>query len=102
MARITVKVHPRARVSAVTGRWGEAYKLALAAPPVNGKANDECIRFLAELAGVHRARIRIVSGQTARLKLIEIDGIGQQELEKQLAAGLDLTGETQRRGGKNR
>ena len=54
MARITVKVHPRAKRSAVTGRFGEAWKLDLAAPPVDGKANDECVRFLAELAGVPR------------------------------------------------
>ena len=52
MARISVRVHPRAKRSAVTGRLGDAYKVALAAPPVDGKANDECIRFLAEVAGV--------------------------------------------------
>lgn len=82
MARITVKVHPRARRTAFAGRFGEAYKLDLAAPPVDGKANDECIRFFAELADVPRARIRIVSGHTARLKVIELDGISQQELER--------------------
>ena len=52
MARITVKVHPRARRTAVAGRFGDAWKLDLAAPPVDGKANQECMRFLAELAGV--------------------------------------------------
>src|SRR5436190_2151316 len=48
MARLTVKVHPRAKRSAVTGRFGDAWKLDLAAPPVDGKANDECVRFFAE------------------------------------------------------
>ena len=47
---LTVKVHPRAKRSAITGRLGDAWKLALAAPPVDGKANDECVRFFAELA----------------------------------------------------
>ena len=63
MARIAVKVHPRAKRSAITGRLGEAWKLDLAAPPVDGKANDECVRFFAELAGVPRARVRIVTGR---------------------------------------
>jgi uncharacterized protein (TIGR00251 family) len=80
MARITVKVHPRAKRTAIAGRLGDAYKLDLAAPPVDGKANEECERFLAELAQVPRARVRVVSGQTARIKVVEVEGIGAQEL----------------------
>jgi uncharacterized protein (TIGR00251 family) len=85
MARVTVKVHPRARRSALAGRFGEAYKVDLAAPPVDGKANEECIRFFAELAGVPRSRVRIVTGLTNRTKVVEIDGVTQLELEKLLA-----------------
>lgn len=81
MARLTVKVHPRARRTALAGRFGEAYKLDLAAPPVDGKANDECIRFFADLAGVPRSRVRIVTGATARLKVVEIEGVDQAALE---------------------
>ena len=84
MARITVKVHPRARQSALAGRLGEAWKLDLAAPPVDGKANEECIRFFAELAGVPRARVRIVTGLTSRMKVVEIEGIAQEDLERRL------------------
>jgi uncharacterized protein (TIGR00251 family) len=80
MARITVKVHPRAKRTALTGRFGEAWKLDLAAPPVDGKANDECIRFFAERAGVPRSRVRIVSGATARLKVVEIEGVSEDAL----------------------
>lgn len=86
MARVTVKVHPRARRTGITGRFGEAYKLDLAAPPVDGKANEECVRFFAELAGVARSRVRIVTGQTGRLKVIEIEGVTQEDLEKNLAS----------------
>ncbi len=86
MARVTVKVHPRARRTGVTGRFRDAYKLDLAAPPVDGKANDECVRFFSELSGVPRSRVRIVSGTTARLKVVEVDGIAQQHLEKILGA----------------
>lgn len=84
MARITVKVHPRAKRSAVTGRFGDAYKLDLAAPPVDGKANDECVRFFAELAGVPRARVRIVTGLASRLKVVEIEGISEKDLASRL------------------
>ena len=84
MARLTVKVHPRAKRSALAGRLGEAWKLALAAPPVDGKANDECVRFLAEFAGVPRSRVRIVMGLTSRLKVVEIEGLPQEDLERRL------------------
>jgi uncharacterized protein (TIGR00251 family) len=81
-ARITVKVHPRARRSAVTGRLGDAWKLDLAAPPVDGKANAECVRFLAELAGVPRSQVRIVKGESHRVKVVEIEGISQEEMDR--------------------
>jgi uncharacterized protein (TIGR00251 family) len=84
MARVTVKVHPRARQSAITGRFGEAWKLDLAAPPVDGKANDECIRYLAELAEVSRTRVRIVTGASSRIKVVEVEGMEQAELERML------------------
>ena len=86
MARLTVKVHPRARRSRLAGRFGEAYKLDLAAPPVDGKANEECVRFFAELAGVARARVRVVTGLTSRMKVVEIEGVPQAELERRLTA----------------
>jgi hypothetical protein len=86
MARITVKVHPRARRSAMGGRLDDAWKLDLAAPPVDGKANEECIRFFAELAKVPRSRVRIVLGNTSRTKVIEIEGLAQDQLIKLLEA----------------
>ena len=88
MARFTVKVHPRARRSAVTGRLGDAWKLDLTAPPVEGKANDECVRLLAEVADVARARVRIVAGLTSRTKVVEIEGITEEEFSR--AAGIVL------------
>jgi len=84
MARVTVKVHPRAKRSAITGRLGDAWKLDLAAPPVDGKANAECIQFFAELAGVARGKVRIVTGQTGRMKILEIEGVAQEDLEQRL------------------
>jgi len=82
MSRLTVKVHPRAKRTALNGRYGEAWKLDLAAPPVDGKANEECVRYFAELAHVPRARVRIVTGLTSRMKVVEIEGVSQEELER--------------------
>jgi uncharacterized protein (TIGR00251 family) len=86
MARVTVKVHPRARRTALAGRFGDAYKLDLAAPPVDGKANEECTRFFADLAQVPRARVKILTGLTSRMKVVEIEGVPQEELERRLTA----------------
>ena len=85
MARVTVKVHPRAKRSEITGRFGEAWKLDLAAPPVDGKANEACIRFFADLAGVPQSRVRIVLGLSNRTKVIEIEGASQESLESRLS-----------------
>ena len=85
MARITVKVHPRAKRTGVAGRYGDAWKLDLAGPPVDGKANEECVRFFAELASTARSRVRVVTGLTSRTKVIDIEGIAQDELEGLMA-----------------
>ncbi len=84
MARVTVKVHPRAKRTGVAGRFGEAWKLDLAAPPVDGRANEECVRWFAERTGVARSRVRIVTGATGRMKLVEVEGLEQAELERLL------------------
>ena len=88
MARLTVKVHPRAKRSGVTGRLGDAWKLALAAPPVDGRANQECVRLVAELAGVARPAVRIVTGANARVKVIEVEGVSQEALERLLGGAI--------------
>jgi uncharacterized protein (TIGR00251 family) len=87
-ARVTVKVQARAKVTRVVGRMESAYKLQLAAPPVDGKANEACIAFLAKVAGVAKSRVRIVLGLTNRMKVVEIEGIAQDEMERRLGTGL--------------
>jgi uncharacterized protein (TIGR00251 family) len=84
MARVTVRVHPRARRTRLSGRMGETWKLDLAAPPVDGKANAACVRFFADLAGVPLSRVRIVLGLSNRTKVLEIDGASQELLESVL------------------
>jgi hypothetical protein len=63
---------------------GEAYKVDLKAPPVDGKANEECIRFFAELMGVPRSAVRIVQGAAGRMKVVEIEGVQMAEMERRL------------------
>jgi len=58
--------------------------LDLAAPPVDGKANDECVRCFAGSAGVPRTSVIIVTGLTSRTKVVEIEGVTQEELERRL------------------
>jgi len=79
-----VKVHPRARKDAITGELGDALKLALTAPPVEGKANEGCIDFFAKLLEVPRSSITIAAGQTSRNKVIRVIGLSVTEIEKRL------------------
>jgi uncharacterized protein len=88
MARITVKVHPRAKRTRIAGRLGDAWKLDLAAPPVDGKANQACVRFFADLAGVPESRVRIVLGLSNRTKVIDLAGVSQETLEDKIRSGL--------------
>jgi uncharacterized protein len=83
-ARIAVKVQPRAKKTELAEKLGDAYKLRLAAPPVDGKANDECIRFFARRFQVAQSAVRIVRGLTSRMKMVEIDGIDPLDVERVL------------------
>jgi uncharacterized protein (TIGR00251 family) len=80
-----VRVHPRARKNAITGEVCEALKVALTAPPVDGKANGACIEFFANLLKVSRSSVTIAAGQTSRNKVIRVAGMTADELRKSLA-----------------
>ena len=79
-----VKVHPRAKKNAITGEVGDALKLALIAPPVEGKATQACIEFFANLLKVPRSSVTIASGQSSRNKVIRVAGLSAAELKKRL------------------
>ena len=81
-ARIAVKVQPRAKQTALAEKMGDAYKLRLAAPPVDGKANEACIRFFADRFGVAPSAVRIVQGLSSRMKVVEIEGVDPAEVER--------------------
>jgi uncharacterized protein (TIGR00251 family) len=88
-ATFAVKVHPRARKDAITGVVGDALKLALTAPPVEGKANQACVEFFAQLLNVPGGSVTIVGGQTSRTKLIRIAGRTAAELQRRFGAALE-------------
>ncbi len=79
-----LKVHPCARKNAIAGEIGDALKLALTAPPVEGKANEACIAYLAEALGVSRAVVAIVSGETSRQKVVRVSGFAAEEIRRRL------------------
>ena len=79
-----VKVHPRAKKNAITGEVGDALKLALTAPPVDGKANDACIDFFAKLLKVPRSSVTIAAGQTSRNKVIRVAGLSAEVVRSRL------------------
>ena len=61
---------------------GDAWKLHVAAPPVDGKANEAILRFIAQIAGVGKSGVRILSGLTGTTKIVEVDGIDSLDLER--------------------
>ena len=71
--RLVVHVQPRAKRTEVAGRHGDAVKIRLAAPPVDGAANEELVRFVAESLGIPARAVRIASGQASRRKTLDID-----------------------------
>lgn len=83
-ATVTVHVQPRARRTELAGRHGDAVKIRLAAPPVDNAANDELVRFVAEVLGVPRAAVRVVRGQTARRKVVAVAGVTQDAVNRTL------------------
>jgi uncharacterized protein len=79
-----VKVHPRAKKNAITGELGDALKVSLTTPPVEGRANEACIEFFAKLLKVPRSSVTIASGQTSRNKVIRVAGISAAELRNRI------------------
>ena len=73
-----IRVHPRAKKNAITGELGDALKLSLTTPPVEGRANAACVEFFAKLLKVPRSSVTIASGQTSRNKVVRVTGVGRE------------------------
>ena len=87
-ATFQVKVHPRAKKNAIIGEVGDALKLALTAPPVEGRANEACIAFLAEVLNVPRSSVTIAAGESSRNKVVRVRALSAAQIQEKLPAAL--------------
>lgn len=78
-ATLSIRVVPRSSREGVAGCEGGVIRIRLNAPPVEGRANEALVRFLARALGVPRARVSLVSGETGRNKIVRIAGITRAE-----------------------
>jgi uncharacterized protein (TIGR00251 family) len=85
--RLTLHVRPGAAQSAVSGPHGDAIGIRLAAPPTEGRANQELIDFLSKTLAVSRRAITLASGTTSRRKLIDVAGIDVTTATARLESG---------------
>ena len=79
-ATLSLHAQPGAKKSECAGLHGEALKIRLAAPPVDGKANEALLRFLAQRLAIPRQQISLKSGQTSRQKVVEIESVTAERL----------------------
>jgi len=78
---LTLHIQPGAKKTEITGLHGEALKIRLAAPPVDGKANTALIAFLAKACGVSKSSVELVSGDTSRAKRVRVSGADPATVE---------------------
>lgn len=77
-SRVSIYVQPRAARTEFAGLHDGCIKVRLAAPPVDGAANKALVDFIAQRLGIAKSRVRLVSGESSRRKVIEIDGVSQE------------------------
>ena len=83
---VTLRLHiqPGAKKTEVAGLYGEALKIRLAAPPVDGKANASLIAFLADQLGVPKSAVSLLSGESSRAKRVHVSGVAAAAAEARL------------------
>lgn len=77
----TIRVVPRASKSEIVGEFGNALKVRIASPPVNGAANAELIKLLAKTFGVSKSEVEILSGETSKTKQVKIINSTSEKLD---------------------
>jgi uncharacterized protein len=86
VVRLAVRAKPRAKASRVLRAEGVSIDVALAAPPVDGAANDELLRVLSDVLGVPRSALEIVRGASGKRKVVEVRGVPEADVVARLAA----------------
>lgn len=87
--RFTVRVQPRASRARVDGVHGDAWRVRVQAPPVEGAANEAVCDLLAEALEVPKRQVRLVSGTSGRTKVVEVDGISASVVLERLRAATE-------------
>lgn len=82
-----VRVIPRSSRNQIAGVQGDALRVKLTAPPVEGAANEALIGFLAERLGVRKSAVSIISGERNRSKTVRVDGVTREGVERVLLTG---------------
>lgn len=83
-ARFGIRLQPGASKDRLIGKVGEQWKLSVAAPPVEGRANRACVELIARLLDVRPSAVTIVRGLSSRAKIIEVEGLSRERIEKRL------------------
>lgn len=86
---LRVHAQPGAGRTAVSGRYGDALKVRVAAPPEGGRANDALVKYLAELFGLKAAQVVLTGGAANRSKRFQISGLEGEEFRRLLQGALD-------------
>lgn len=81
---LKIRVQPKASRSEIVGVVEGILRVRLTAPPVEGAANKECIRFLSKKLGIAKSKIEIVSGERSREKILRIDGVSRDDVRRRL------------------
>ena len=81
-----IRVQPRASRTEIVGEQQGAVRVRVAAPPVDGKANEECVRFFAGLLGIRRNDVEIISGLTARTKVVSVRNVALPDVVRALGS----------------
>jgi len=84
VGRLKLRIVPNAKRDEVTGEHGDAVKIKVAAPAIEGKANEALLEFIAEKLGLHHRDITLIAGEKSRDKLIEIENLDAAEARARL------------------
>jgi hypothetical protein len=87
-ATFSIRVQPRAKKNAIIGIMGDALKISLTAPPVEGRANEAVIEFFAKLLNVSRSSVTIAAGESSRNKVIRVSAMSADSLRARLQTAM--------------
>jgi hypothetical protein len=89
---LRLRVAPGSSRSRIVGRYGDGWKVAVAAAPERGRANEAVVELLADALGLARRDVSVVSGHTGREKIVELGGLAPDEIDRLLATAATPAG----------